>query len=120
MVHYSKNFTDIDFPIGIPHQDFLAKLQASRDEYGQVMVITRGGSTPEHNSDVGGKKDSAHLLNHDGRFRAVDISCVISHDRFKMLPILLRHFSRIGVYPAHLHVDDDPDKPQGVVWVGDD
>ena len=117
-IEYSKNFSTIDFPIGIPHPKFLSSLQAARDEYGHPMTITSGGRTPETNESVGGVFGSSHLIGFEDRFRASDIACEDSATRFYMLKALLKHFRRIGIYEKHLHIDDDPTKPPNVIWIG--
>lgn len=54
-----------------------------------------------------------------GRGLAVDIACRESHDRFRMVKALfLAGFNRIGVYEGHIHVDVDPKKYRGVLWIG--
>lgn len=51
---------------------------------------------------------------------AVDISCRYSHQRYVMLEALRKAgFNRIGIYPAHIHVDVHRDYPQEVIWLGD-
>ena len=92
----------------------LDKIQRARTSYGKAIHVTRGYSTINHNNDIGGVKDSAHIKGH-----AVDISMSDSRERFILLMHLLKAgFTRIGVYNKHIHVDDDPNKDRNVLWVG--
>ncbi len=119
MKQYSENFSDKDFPSGTPNIEFMVKLQMARDHYGKPMIISSAGRHPDHNLAVGGVFDSAHLIDADGFFRAVDIVCTTSAERFGIVTALLEvGFTRIGYYQKHLHVDDDPTKPQNVMWWG--
>ncbi len=120
MTRYSKNFTSTDFPNGTPHPDFMMRLQRARNIYGKPMYITSGGRTAEHNTSVGGVADSSHLIDENDKFRAADIRCRSSVDRYRMVTALLEAgFKRIGIYmESHIHADDHPDKPQNVMWTG--
>ncbi|UII79990.1 D-Ala-D-Ala carboxypeptidase family metallohydrolase [Flagellimonas sp. CMM7] len=74
--------------------------------------INSGFRTKKHNKKVGGKSDSSHLYGF-----AVDISCTDSMSRFKILRALVDvGFTRIGIGKGFIHVDNDPNKPQEVVW----
>lgn len=54
-----------------------------------------------------------------GRGLAVDISAVTSDVRYRILSgCLAAGFTRIGVYPRHIHVDVDPDLVGSVIWLG--
>lgn len=119
MKRFSQNFTTRDFPQGTPHPDFIMRLQRARNLYGKPMQITSGGRTAEHNASVGGVANSSHLIDHRDYFRAADIACDSSRDRFKMVQALYQAgFRRIGVYDRHIHADDHPDRPQDVMWWG--
>ena len=120
MPNFSMNFSEKDFPIGIPHPEFLAKLQHARDRYGKPIRISSGGRSPERNSSIGGVEGSAHVMDKHGYFRGVDIECSNSTERFYLVRELLAvGFHRLGVYDHHIHVDDDPSKPSCVMWVGE-
>ena len=120
MRQYSPNFSTVDFPLdrGVPSASLIIRLQLTRDAYGAPIFINSGGRSVARNAEVGGKKDSSHLLKEDGTFDATDIKCESSQERFKLLPILIKHFPRVGIYKTHCHADCDEAKPQEVLWVG--
>lgn len=84
--------------------DLLVRLDAAREDAGVPFVITssfRAGDPGAH-----------------GKGYAADISCEDSRTRRKMIDAMTRLFTRIGVYQRHIHVDVDPERPQGVLWYG--
>jgi len=92
---------------------FLKKLDLARDYAGVPFVITSGFRCKRHNEAVGGKPDSAHL-----KGKAADIACTSSHRRWLIVRSLIQaKFSRIGIGHDFIHVDDDPDKVKGVIWL---
>lgn len=94
--------------------ELCAMLDWARGRAGVPFKITRGLSTPEHNEDIGGVKDSAHL-----KGLGVDLACSDSVSRFKMVQaLLLAGFKRVGVYDKHIHADRDETLPQMVLWMG--
>ena len=95
-----------------PHPQLVAILDEVRREYGHRIVIHSGCRCEAHNEIVDGKKNSAHL-----RGYAVDIRCMSSLERARLLPILQQYFSRIGIAKSFIHVDLDPDLPADVTWV---
>lgn len=101
---------------GENHMDavFLEMLDKAREYAGTPFIITSGYRCEKYNAHVGGKADSAHLTGH-----AADIATPNSVIRFKVMKGLLQAgFTRIG-YDARrkfLHVDNDPEKPQGVIF----
>lgn len=94
-------------------QELMAMLDMARGKAGIPFVITCGMRTPEQNAALKNSvSDSAHLTGH-----AVDLACTESEQRFKMVTALLdAGFTRIGIYAAHLHADNDLTKSQGVMW----
>lgn len=76
------------------------------------MVLSSAYRCQVHNAAVGGKSDSAHLTGH-----AADILCHNNHDRYDLLTVALKLFTRIGIHGSFIHVDTDNKKPQGVVWL---
>lgn len=88
-------------------------IDQARENAGVPFIITRGLDTPEHNATLPeAVTDSAHLTGH-----AVDLACQDSLTRFLMVKALLQGgFSRLGIYSAHIHVDNDATKPQRVMW----
>lgn len=52
---------------------------------------------------------------------AVDITALSSRTRYKILRAVLRvGFTRVGIYPSHIHVDVDPSRDPDVCWVHDE
>ena len=87
-------------------------LDIARDYAGIPFVITSGYRCAEHNRDIGGVSDSAHL-----KGKAADIKVEGSRSRFLILRSLIRvGFKRIGVYDTYIHVDIDESKSTKVVW----
>lgn len=93
--------------------DLMAMLDMAREKAGVPFFITCGVRTAEQNSALQNSvSDSSHLTGH-----AVDLACSDSVTRFSMLSGLIEAgFNRIGIYSAHLHVDDDTTKPAKVCW----
>ncbi len=90
----------------------LNMIDEAREIYGKPIRVTSGYRTEAHNRKVGGVDSSSHL-----KGLAIDVACVRSDDRFKMLNALLEvGFNRIGVAGTFIHVDIDKDKSQNVIW----
>jgi hypothetical protein len=67
----------------------------------------------EQNKDAGGSATSSHL-----KGLAVDISCIHSGSRFKIVRALIQAgFTRIGISKTFIHVDIDSSKPQNLIWI---
>lgn len=106
----TKYFKEIDD--GNMNQDFLSKLDEARELAGIPFKINSAYRSPEHNAKIGGKPNSSHL-----RGLAVDISVTNSRQRFIVLEALIKvGFNRIGIANAFIHVDDDKEKSERVVW----
>jgi uncharacterized protein YcbK (DUF882 family) len=87
-------------------------LDRAREIAETAFVITSGLRTLEHNKEVGGVEDSAHLTG-----EAVDIACVNSQRRFRIVKALLDvGFRRIEIRPTHIHCDIDETKVQDVIF----
>ena len=92
--------------------EFLEMLDKARELAGIPFVINSGYRTKEHNRAVGGLRNSAHL---DGF--AADISATTSRQRMWIVASLLEvGFNRIGIGETFIHVDNDPNKPEEVMW----
>jgi zinc D-Ala-D-Ala carboxypeptidase len=93
--------------------ELVAKLDMAREKAGVPFIITSGLRTVEQNAALSESvSDSAHLTGH-----AVDLACTDSPARFAMVKSLLDvGFTRMGIYSAHLHVDNDLTKPQQLLW----
>ena len=92
--------------------DFLEMLDRARDFAGVPFVINSGYRTKAWNQKCGGLKNSAHL---DGF--AADIRCNASRERMYIVGALLEAgFNRIGIGNGFIHVDNDPTKPEDVIW----
>ena len=91
---------------------FIFKLQEARTIADIPFVITSGYRTKQHNKKVGGVLNSAHMVG-----KAADIACHTSINRFRIVAALLEvKFTRIGIYPTYIHVDDDETKPSEVIF----
>ena len=88
-------------------------LSIARGKANVPFVITCGLRTLAQNAALAESvSDSAHLTGH-----AVDLACADSPTRFAVLSgLLAAGFTRIGIYSAHLHADNDSTKPPNVIW----
>ena len=92
--------------------EFLEMLDNARHMAGIPFMINSGYRTKAHNREVGGKSNSAHL---DGF--AADISATTSRERMWIVASLLEaSFNRVGIGKTFIHVDNDPHKPEEVMW----
>lgn len=92
--------------------DFLTKLEAARELANIPFKINSGYRTQEHNLKVGGVYASSHK-----KGLAADISCLNSDQKYIILKSLLTvGFTRFGIGKTFIHVDDDKEKSQNVVW----
>ena len=92
--------------------EFIRKLQELRDAYSKPMVITSGVRCVKHNAGIpGSSKFSAHILG-----LACDFKCTDSSERWKLVDLAMKIFSRVGLYDGWIHVDIQADKPQRVLW----
>ena len=86
-------------------RELLAMLDRARSRAGIPFVIT---SSYRHGDP----------LSH-GEGLAVDISCEKSFERFLIVSSLLDSgFSRVGIYPRHVHADISKSLPQCVLFIG--
>ena len=90
----------------------LDKLDKAREIADIPFFITSGYRTPRHNEKVGGVNGSSHTKGY-----AVDISAHSSVQKFKIIDSALKAgFNRIGISKSFIHLDDDPDKAENVIW----
>jgi uncharacterized protein YcbK (DUF882 family) len=91
---------------------FLKQLDHARLLAGIPFIITSGFRCITHNTQVGGKVDSAHRVG-----LAVDIWCDNSRDRYIIIEALIvTGFTRIGIRKDFIHVDMDCTKHPRVMW----
>jgi len=96
----------------IINEELVVKLDLMRMFYKNPIHINSGVRTEKENKRVKGSDDSAHLKGY-----AVDIPTHDSRSRYKLLTLAyIVGFRRMGVYKNHLHIDNDPIKPQEVIW----
>ena len=94
-------------------ESFLMMLDDARSIAGIPFTINSGFRTKSHNAYVGGKEQSSHLFGY-----AVDLHCTDSRRRCIIIDALRQAgFSRFGVGNTFIHVDNDPDKDQNVMWL---
>ena len=107
-----KHFNEIQDPkmIGV-NAELMQMLDDAREIAEVPFIITSGLRTPEHNAEIGGVRDSAHL-----KGLAVDIACNDRHTRFKIIKgLIIAGFTRILWGKGHVHADIDPTKAQEIM-----
>ena len=92
--------------------ELIQVLQSVRHTIGRAMTINSGRRCHEHNREVGGKTNSAHL-----RGTAADVSV---HDSVHKFSIVAAAISAgavgIGVGRTFVHIDVDVDLPRPAIW----
>jgi hypothetical protein len=98
--------------------ELVNQLQRLRNEYGKPIVINRGCSCIQHNKDVGGVPDSAHICERK-EGEAVDIHIENTYEAFKLIQLSFKWqlFWRIGVGNTLLHLDVSQTLPTPRLWV---
>lgn len=111
-----EEFDSPDLPnSGFANMDhkFLTMLDSAREDSGIPYKITSGYRTEGHNQKVGGVKDSSHR-----KGRAADIAIKDSRERWIITSSLIKAgFNRIGIAKTFIHVDNDSNKNDQVIWV---
>jgi len=96
------------------NKDFLSLLDRARGFSGIPWQVTSGYRCEQHNKEVGGAPESDHL---EGL--AADIKCISDQQRFLMVRAISEvGIKRIIIYPRHLHLSFNGDKPQFVLMLG--
>lgn len=81
---------------------FLNKLSTIQFGLGKELAINSGYRCAKHNAEVGGAKDSRHMLG-----IAADISCVDVADRWQLVSLAVKvDLHGIGVGKNFIHLDD--------------
>ena len=92
---------------------FIWKLQFARTEARIPFIINSGCRCEKYNRKVRGKKSSDHLTG-----EGVDIRCLSSSDRWKIVTSAISAgFRRIGIAKTYIHLGDNWDNPQNVMWM---
>ena len=80
---------------------------------GIPFIIGSAYRCEEHNEDIGGVKDSSHMIG-----KALDIITKSSGERLRVIiSLLLVGFNRVGIGKNFVHGDDDNEKSSCVMWV---
>lgn len=90
----------------------LVKCDNLRELFGRPLFVASGYRTPERNKQVGGVKNSSHLLGY-----AVDWADIGDREMIAFLDAAWdAGFRRFGIMANSIHTDDDPTKPNNSIW----
>jgi len=90
----------------------LVKCDTLREAYGNPLIVASGIRTPERNEQVGGVKNSSHLLGY-----AVDWKNISDDEMIAFLDAAwAAGFRRFGIMSTGIHTDDDPTKTTPALW----
>lgn len=94
-------------------ENLLRMLDDLREKVGAPLVLSSAYRCKAHNASLDeAVEDSSHT-----KGKAVDIKCIDSRTRFKILKAAFEvGFRRIEPRETWIHVDVDSDKPQDVVF----
>jgi Peptidase M15 len=96
--------------------DLVTKLDKIQDLIGMPLTVLSATRCAKFNRKSGGTELSVHLAT-GGVSHAADIRCPDAAFRFAFLTAALPLFKRIGIGKEVIHVDDDPDLPENVIWL---
>jgi uncharacterized protein YcbK (DUF882 family) len=93
--------------------EFISMLDKARGIAGVPFIITSGYRCKKYNDMLQfSEPDSAHI-----RGLAADIAINSPAERYNIIKALHEvRFRRFGIYPTHIHVDNDPTKISHVIW----
>lgn len=92
------------------NEEFMQKLDDARSLCSYPFVVNSAFRSKDFELSKGRTGSSSHC-----KGLAIDISCLSSVARLKMILALLAvGFRRIGIYPTFLHVDMDTSKPSSL------
>ena len=96
----------------------LVKCDLLRELYGKPLIVASGIRTPERNKQVGGVKNSSHLLGYAVDWK--DVATQPSEWDTELITFLdaawAAGFRRFGVMATGIHTDDDPTKGSPAIW----
>jgi uncharacterized protein YcbK (DUF882 family) len=119
MAKLTKNFSEDELACkcGESHafemcQEFLGKLQKTRDLYGKKMTVTSGFRCAAWNEKQGGVASSKHL-----KGMAADILVKTDRDRGELIMAAINAgFRRIGIAKSFVHLDS-AESDRVTVWL---
>ena len=95
------------------HPLTLSRLDHAREIAETPFKLSSAFRSIAHEKAMNRPGTSAHTTGH-----AVDIVCVTSSQRWRIVSALLQAgFTRIGIASTFIHADDDPAKPQNLIWL---
>lgn len=101
-------------PKYVINEGSLLRLDRARQIAGIPFVVNSSYRSPAYEVSKGRSGTSAHCLG-----RAFDIKCRSSRERYLIISgAIAAGFSRIGIYPNFVHLDDSTDHDQCVIWYG--
>ena len=99
----------------------IEKLQKVRNIIGRPIIITSGVRCEFYNASIKASMNSSHIPDDYGIGNAVDIVCPNSKDRYELVEVTQKFFTRIGIsggsYGGFIHLDVDRLKVQEVMWL---
>jgi zinc D-Ala-D-Ala carboxypeptidase len=99
--------------------EFMRMLDVARAHAGVPFKINKGGGyrTKEYNKALLLRNKHASPTSSHMKGLAADISTLDNRTRAMVIQGLLHAgFNRIGIAATFIHVDDDPAKPEDMVW----
>lgn len=115
----SKYFKEKEFAACVPScslqdmkQHTMDKLDAAREAAGIPFILNSAYRSPAWEKAKGRTGTGAHPHG-----CGVDIRCNTNANRMKIIKACLAvGFTRIGIGKTYVHVDDDAEKTQNVIW----
>ena len=94
-------------------EDFMVMLDVAREYAGIPFIINSAYRSKEYEKKKGRSGTSMHC---EGR--AVDIKCITSADRFRIVDSLfVAGFRRIGIGSTFIHVDNGYRDASSLIWL---